>query len=564
MHRLLIVDDQLVTTEELEALLTDMGYKVVGKALSGEEAVTMARELLPDMIFMDIVMHGSLDGLEAAKVINEELGIPVVFMTGYGDSSLIEKATRLNPYGYVVKPFNEAQIRSAIEIGLFKKETDEALQKEYEKLEDRFEMRTDEIRRANEELLQEIARRKEMEKRFGSLEKHLRSLMENAINFVVYRLRIDEESPFQLKVVVVSPSVTDILGPVDPMKYETWFERIHPDDRDRIINANDKAFETLRFDETARIYHPEKKEWRWIQAISTGVLDERGRPSYVNGIMIDITEQKRMERELEKTRDELEDRVDERTSALSKANEELRSEVMRRKEALEALKASQTKLRSLSSHMLKAQEKERKRISMELHDQLGQNLSLLSLRMDTMRRKLASFPEEVQEECRDISTYIKQIIEDTRRLSRELSPRIIEDLGLSAALRWLVDDSGKHMSAKTEIQMEDIDHLLPVDAQVRVYRIFQEAISNIIKHARADTIRAHAKKIGDVVSFIVKDDGNGFSPEQIAALDATEKGLGLATMEEQVKMLGGRFRVSSREGGGTEVTFSVPINSKGR
>lgn len=559
-HRLLIVDDEIIMTEELDALLTDMGYNVVGKAFSGEEAVAMARKLMPDLIIMDIVMPGPIDGIGAAKTIKEELHIPFVFMTGYSDEGLVKKAKVLDPHGYVVKPFNDTQIRSAVELALYKKEADEALREAHEKLEQRVADRTAELRKVNETLLLEIKRRKEMEKRYGSLEKHLISLMESALNFVIYRLRIDENSPYGLHVVLVSPSITEILGLSDPMDYKTWFERIHPEDRDRIIRANEKAFETMRFNETARYYHPQKEEWRWIQAISTGIPDEDGQPLYVNGIMIDITDQKRIEQELQASRKELENRVKERTIELSKTNEELRSEISRRQKAMEALKASQAKLRHLSTRMLEAQEGERKRISMELHDQLGQNLSLLSLRIDTMHRKLAAFPTDLVDECKDISAYIKQIIEDTRRLARELSPRMVEDLGLSAALRWMIEDAGKHLNVQTDINVEDIDPLLSVATRVWVYRIFQEAISNITKHARANRIAVIVKRSGDSVGFSIKDDGAGFDIEKITGLNSTEKGLGLATMEERVNMLGGRFTLSSDKDKGTEVGFSLPIH----
>jgi PAS domain S-box-containing protein len=564
MHRLLIADDQIIMTEELEALLTDMGYGVVGKAASGEEAVAMARELLPDLIIMDIVMPGTMDGIDAARMIKQELSIPVIFITGYSDKALVEKAKLLDPYGYVIKPFNETQLRSAIELGLYKKEADEALKKAHEELEQRVDARTAQLRKVNEALLQEIERREEMEKRYGSLEKHLRSLMENAVNFVIYRLGIDKESPHGLKVVLVSPSITDILGLSDPNNYSTWFERIHPEDRDRIIRANKMAFETMRFNERARFYHPEKQEWRWIHAISTGVTDENGRPSYVNGIMIDITKQKRIEEELKASRRELEVRVRTRTIELSKTNEELRSEILGRKKAMQELKASQAKLRQLSSRMLDTQEKEKKRISMELHDQLGQNLSLLRVRIDTLLRDFPASREDLKAELKDLSDYVKQILEDTRRLSRELSPRIVEDLGLSAALRWLVEEAGKHLELQTDINIEDIDLLLFGATQVRIYRIFQEAISNIIKHAGAGRIAVFAKKTGDMISFNINDDGKGFDPERVMGRDATEKGLGLAAMEERVKMMGGRFNVFSREGKGTEVSFSVPIHNEGR
>jgi CheY-like chemotaxis protein/DNA-binding PadR family transcriptional regulator len=102
-----------------------MGYTVAGMAASGEDAVSKARSVLPDLVLMDIVMPGKMNGIEAAKKITEELDIPVVFVTSYADDAIIEKAKNVRPYGYIVKPFNELEIKAAIEVALFRKATEQ-------------------------------------------------------------------------------------------------------------------------------------------------------------------------------------------------------------------------------------------------------------------------------------------------------------------------------------------------------------------------------------------------------------------------------------------------------
>lgn len=135
-------------------------------------------------------------------------------------------------------------------------------------------------------------------------EAHLRSLMESATNFAIYRLIRDEEKPRGFKVIFVSPSIADIMGVGDPMEFDTWFENIHPEDAEKVIQANRRASETRTFDETVRIFHAHHKHWRWIQTISTCLPDESGRPKYINGILFDITELKQAKEKLEvRTRD---------------------------------------------------------------------------------------------------------------------------------------------------------------------------------------------------------------------------------------------------------------------
>jgi two-component system, response regulator PdtaR len=128
MSKILVVDDEAIITMQLEERLSAMGYTVAGMASSGEDAIGKARKLSPDLVLMDIVMPGKLNGIDAAKTIGE-LGIPVVFVTSYADDAIIEKAKQVRPYGYIVKPFNELEIKAAIEVALFRKAAEEELKK---------------------------------------------------------------------------------------------------------------------------------------------------------------------------------------------------------------------------------------------------------------------------------------------------------------------------------------------------------------------------------------------------------------------------------------------------
>lgn len=140
-------------------------------------------------------------------------------------------------------------------------------------------------------------------------EEHLRSLMESASGFAIYRLVYDKASPHSLRVIFVSPSIKDILGIPESMKFETWFEYVHPGDVERMTKANQRAFETLRFDEEYRTYNPKKGEWRWIHAISTGGIDANGWNRYVNGILIDITDKRKAFERVKTHKKELENKT---------------------------------------------------------------------------------------------------------------------------------------------------------------------------------------------------------------------------------------------------------------
>lgn len=131
MNRIMVVDDEAVITSQLEERLNTVGYDVVGRAASGEEAVALARNLTPDLILMDIVMPGKVDGIAAAEIINGELDIPVIFLTAYASTDILEKAKVVEPFGYIIKPFDVVNLKASIDIALYKKEREKELKNSY-------------------------------------------------------------------------------------------------------------------------------------------------------------------------------------------------------------------------------------------------------------------------------------------------------------------------------------------------------------------------------------------------------------------------------------------------
>jgi len=121
-HRILLVDDEVIITTQIEEFLTIEGYHVVGIMTSGTEAIEAVQTLNPDIVVMDIMMPGRIDGIAAARQIMDRFDIPVIFLTAYADEKLLTRAKPLDPFGYVLKPVQEKQLIVAIELGLYKKE----------------------------------------------------------------------------------------------------------------------------------------------------------------------------------------------------------------------------------------------------------------------------------------------------------------------------------------------------------------------------------------------------------------------------------------------------------
>ena len=234
-------------------------------------------------------------------------------------------------------------------------------------------------------------------------------------------------------------------------------------------------------------------------------------------------------------------------------------DVTERKRAEESLRESERQLRSLSSQILTAQETERRRIAREIHDEMGGALAVLKLRTSQVERNLPDNRTDLKEELLRNLTHIDEIIENARRLSRDLSPSILEDIGLTPALRWLVDNFVKDYQIQMALDIAGIDHLFPKDSQIMIYRVFQEALTNIGKHAQAASVSAQVQLAADSVSFIIEDDGRGFDLRSARAKEDPEKGLGLAIMDERARMLGGSLEIKSAAGKGTRVTLFIPL-----
>jgi len=145
MKKLMVVDDEVIITTQLEEVLAAEGYNVIGMATTGEDAITMATERRPDLILLDIKMTGAMDGIATAEVVQTQLDIPVVFISAYADEDILERAKHLEPFGYVVKPVEKKQLRATIEIAIHKKEMERRLRESEEKYRNLVELNPDPV-----------------------------------------------------------------------------------------------------------------------------------------------------------------------------------------------------------------------------------------------------------------------------------------------------------------------------------------------------------------------------------------------------------------------------------
>jgi len=269
---------------------------------------------------------------------------------------------------------------------------------------------------------------------------------------------------------------------------------------------------------------------------------------------------KRAEKALKQAHDELEQRVKDRTAELRLTVAQLQEEVTHRLQTEESLKESEGRLRHLTTQLLTAQEAERGRLALELHDDLGQSLMALKMQLRAIQRKVPE-SSETRESLEYPLDFINEVIEKIRHLSRNLRPTILEDLGLTGALRHLFEDFSNQGILVT-MNLDDIQGLFSQEAQLIIYRIFQESFSNITRYAQASQVSVSIKRQAGSVAFQVEDNGKGFDHQKVINENITDRGLGLTSMDERARILGGSFNIWSQEGRGTKITLIVPIRVK--
>jgi signal transduction histidine kinase len=304
--------------------------------------------------------------------------------------------------------------------------------------------------------------------------------------------------------------------------------------------------------------------WTIIVIVATlGLLNHERRRKFAENGLLKANEQLRAQSaELKGHREHLAEMVGKRTGELSAANMRLHQEVNERMRTEDALKESQKEFRHISSRLLSAEEEVRRKIARELHDELGQSLTLMKLQIRSIEKQLRGDQTALKEECGNVLRYTNAVIENVRRLSRDLSPFILEDLGLTRALQWLADNFAKNCHVRLVLDLADIDQLFSRNVQTSIYRIVQEALTNIVKHSGAGNASVIVRREEEKIVFSIEDDGKGFDTTRVADQGPSERGLGLAGMEERVSMLGGSLALRSEPGKGTRISFSIPAREE--
>jgi len=218
----------------------------------------------------------------------------------------------------------------------------------------------------------------------------------------------------------------------------------------------------------------------------------------------------------------------------------------------DALREREQRIAELSGHLLRVQEEERKRISRELHDETGQALMVIRLYLGMMETGVTA--KNIRGKIRETVDVVDRTIEGIRRIIGKLSPLVLQELGLVAAVRKEAKDFARNTGVKARVLIsEDVGRLAPGTEQA-IYRVVQEALHNVAKHAHARNVTVQVERVDELVHVSVEDDGVGIQ----ARSSSRDQSFGLAGIKERIAMLGGISRVISAKGTGTRIEISVP------
>jgi two-component system sensor histidine kinase UhpB len=477
---ILIVEDEGIVAQDIKRFLSHSGYRVTAVVKNGKDALKEARANPPDLVLMDVVLEGEVDGIETARRMRSDQDIPIVYITAHSDKKTVEAAKTTEPYGYILKPIDEKELHIVVELTLHKHSLEKSFK---DKVEQALRTSEDRYRMLVENMNEGIA-----------TVNH-----KGIISFINEKfLGAQGFTPED----VIGHSLAEFVG---PKNLEVFQETI--------------AKRGKGIPEPCELTWKKKGGGEAAILVSPAPIYEAGEFKGSIVVLTDISERRQIEEELGQ---------------------------------------SYQQLRNLSRHLQSVREEESKRIAREIHDELGQALTALKMDLTWLSSR---FPESLPDQrilidkTKAMTSLIDKTIGTVQKVSAELRPGLLDDLGLIPAIEWQCQDFKNRTGIKCKVDFDSEVIDLSPDLSTAIFRVFQEALTNAARHSRATRIIVSLKNRPGLLELQISDNGIGIPEKAVASAES----LGIMGMRERLIPFGGTLIISGVANRGTTLTLRLPV-----
>jgi PAS domain S-box-containing protein len=607
--QILVVEDEVIVAKDIQITLKNLGYAVSAVVSSGEDAIKKAAATHPDLVLMDIVLEGAIDGLEAAENIRNNFDIPVVYLTAYSDEKTLHRAKITEPYGYILKPFQERELHTTIEMALYKHKMERQLRESEQRFITTLKSIGDAVLATDMKGLvtfmnpvaetltgwkQEDATGKPLKDVFNIIDAETGKQADHALTRIlregvvvgladntILMAKDETKRPINACGSFIRDAKGNIYGVVlvfhditDRKRAEETVDKLRRLN-ELILNSAGEGIFGLDLQGNTIFSNPAAGDmlgWKLEELVDQSLHDiiHHSRPDgtkyskkecpicavFRDGVTRHVSD------ELFWRKDGTSFPVEYISTPIREHGEIVGAvvtfkDITERTRLEDSLLRSKKRLRSLSSSLLVVQEQERKKISQELHDDLGQILTAVLLDITQAKKLEIPVASGISSFLDRIQAGTEESLQRVRSLSAALRPRVLDHLGLEAAVASFLEDFRERTGLNVVEEIHVGHNDIPEPITIAIYRILQEATTNIVKHAAANQIIVQLYSDQHTVALSVTDDGQGFDPQSLP----TDQGLGIMGMRERTGQLGGAFRIGSAPGHGTIVYAEIALSA---
>ena len=517
---ILMVDDQPSKLLSYEVMLGGLGENLI-KAASAKEALEILLKTDVAVVLMDVSMP-ELDGFQLAAMIRQHPRFQrtaIIFVSAVHLTDLDQlKGYEHGAVDYISVPVVAELLRAKVRVFADLHRKTRQLETLNRELEHRVLERTEELARKAELLLQ-------LNMELIGKNQELDAIVHTAPD-IIFSRRADGSRDY------ISDRFYDFTGaPPESANGYGWLNYVHPDDRDKAMADWMRCVDSGANYEAEYRLRSKQGGYRWFRARALPIRDN-GTIVKWYGTCSDIHDSKLLEQSIRDSAAELEKMVDRRTE----------------------------ELRRLSIRLMTMQDQERRRLARDLHDGLGQELAVAKIVLDKMILQKTAEPRP--DAWEQASSIVDRAIQQVRTMSHLLHPPLLDEVGLLSALSWYVEGLSKRSGIQTSLEVPAEFPRLPTEVETAVFRIVQEALTNVFRHSDAKSVCITLSQNEDKIVVAVRDDGKGIG-KRIAELQPDSVGVGIGGMKQRAKEFGGELRLTNVHPG-TLVELVIPSSALAR